>query len=81
MEITNGWTEVTLSVLRDITTLQNTTQRTILIKEASALPTDNNNAFRVEPMEVWTFIKDSTDNFYVNGLYVPNGEVETISVS
>lgn len=82
MEITNGWQEVTLSVLATWTTLQNTTTKKILILEQETFPVDSDNskAFEVDPGDVWTCVHD-TRRLYVNGLYIESGKVEEIAVS
>ena len=78
-ELTNEWIEITLN-LTNATTVQNKGNKSILIISASDTPTDLKAGLELEPKDSVWFLHTG-DKLYARGLYLVDGETQTVSVS
>ena len=79
LELTNAWTEITLSSTTT-TTIQNKGNKAILFVIETDTPASLDIGKEVAPKDDVFFIHDGVNKVYVRALYLADGETQRVSV-
>ena len=80
LELTNAWTEITLSAT-STTTIQNKGNKSILLMIDTGTPAELDSGIEIIPKGVWMFIHDDVPRkLYLRANYLVDGETQRVAV-